>query len=77
MLALEKGRDRFLAFPHLHASLPFRGVDMPLHHTYPIHYLQTYWFSQCDHSTHLHHIGVFELSHDGCLLEELDPVLLT
>ena len=37
---------------------------------------RTHWLSICDHSIHSDHIMVFELSHDGCLLEELDPVLL-
>ena len=32
----------------------------------------THWFSNCDHSVELDDIGVGELSHDGCLLEQFD-----
>ena len=36
-----------------------------------------YKFSFSDYSIELDNIGVGELSHDGCLLEELDLVSLT
>ena len=37
----------------------------------------THWFSHSDHTIQLHHIGVVELSHDGCLLQKLDSVFLS
>ena len=33
-----------------------------------------YWFPNCDHSMKHHHIWMLELSHDGCLLQELHSV---
>ena len=37
----------------------------------------TYWLSISDDTMKLDDIGVGELPHDGCLLEELDLVLFT
>ena len=34
----------------------------------------THWLFLCGHSIQLDHIGMEELTHDGCLLEELDSV---
>ena len=34
----------------------------------------THGFSHSDHSIQLDHVGMFKLSHDGCLLQKLDLV---
>ena len=44
---------------------------------YPRHAFATHWFFIADYSMKCDNIRVSELSHDGCLLEELHFVLFT